>query len=95
MNNRTRHVEENPGLSVSRRSLESDILQMTLLRILHKDLGFKANKVQLTQVLMPSDYQQRRVFVDWVLEMHQTNPEFHRKIYLSGEAHFHIGSYVN
>ncbi len=34
-----RSVEENTGLSIPRRSLELDIPQTTLHRILHKDLG--------------------------------------------------------
>ena len=42
-------VEENPGLSIPRRSLELGISQTSLYRILHKDLGLKAYKVQLTQ----------------------------------------------
>ena len=40
-----RSVEENSGLSISRRSLELDIPQTTLHRILHKDLSLKAFKV--------------------------------------------------
>ena len=88
-------VEENPGLSIPRRSLELGIPQTSLHRILHKDLGLKAYKVQLTQELKPADHQQRRVFADWVLEMHENDPEFHRKIILTDEAHFHLGGYVN
>ena len=88
-------VEENPGLSIPRRSLELGIPQTSLHRILHKDLGLKAYKVQLTQELKPADHQQRRVFADWVLEMHENDPVFHRKIILTEEAHFHLGGYVN
>lgn len=88
-------VEENPGLSIPRRSLELGIPQTSLHRILHKDLGLKAYKLQLTQELKPSDHQQRRVFADWVVEMHENDPEFHRKIILSDEAHFHLGGFVN
>ncbi|CAB3225785.1 unnamed protein product [Arctia plantaginis] len=58
-------VEENAGLSIPRRSLELGIPQTSLHRILHKDLGLKAYKVQLTQELKPADHQQRRVFADW------------------------------
>ena len=28
-------------------------------------------------------------------KMHENEPEFHRKIILSDEAHFHLGGYVN
>lgn len=88
-------VEENPDLSISRRSLELGIPRTTLHRILHKDLGLKAYKVQLTQQLMPTDHQQRRVFAEWVIEMHQANQEFHRQIIMSDEAHFNLGGHVN
>ena len=27
--------------------------------------------------------------------MHENEPEFHRKIIMSDEAHFHLGDYVN
>lgn len=90
-----RSVEENPGLSIPRRSLELDIPQTTLHRILHKDLSLKAFKVQLTQELKPVDHHKRRIFADWVLQMHQNDPDFHRKIIFSDEAHFHLGGYVN
>ena len=88
-------VEENPGLSITRRSLKMDIPQTSLHRILHKDLGLKAYKVQWTQELKPADHQQLRFFADWVLEMHENDPVFHRKIILTEEAHFHLGGYVN
>ncbi|VEN62217.1 unnamed protein product, partial [Callosobruchus maculatus] len=42
-------VEQYPGLCIPRRSLELGIPQTLLHRILHKDLGIKAYKVQLTQ----------------------------------------------
>ena len=56
---------------------------------------FKAYKVQLTHELKSAEYQQRRVFANWVLEMYENEPEFHRKIIMSDEAHFHLGGYVN
>ena len=27
--------------------------------------------------------------------MHENEPEFHQKIFMSDEAHFHLGGYVN
>ena len=85
-------VEKNPGLSIPRRSLELDISQTTLHRILHKDLCLKAYKVQLTQELKPADHKKClcRVFANWVLEMHENEPEFHRKIIMSKEAYFYL-----
>ena len=29
------------------------------------------------------------------MKMHENEPGFHRKIIMSDEAHFHLGSYVN
>ena len=81
-----RSVEKSPVLLIPRRSLELDIPQTTLHRILHKDLGLKAFKVQLTQELKPVDHHKRRIFADWVLQMHQNDPDFHRKIIFSNEA---------
>jgi len=42
----TKTVEENPGLSIPRHSLELGIRQTSLHRILHKDLSLKAYTVQ-------------------------------------------------
>lgn len=53
-------VAENRGLSISRRSQELGISQASLHRILHKDLGLHAYKLQLTQELKPADHAQRR-----------------------------------
>ena len=39
--------------------------------------GRKVYKVQLTQPLNPADHLQRRIFADWVLEMHANDPEFY------------------
>src|ERR1700712_2636076 len=88
-------VEKSPNLSIPRRSLELDIPKTSLHRILHKDLGLKAYTVQLTQEFKPADHQQRRVFADWVVEMHENDLEFHRKIFFSDEAYFHLGGFVN
>lgn len=72
-------------MSISRRSLELGNPH----RILHKDLGFKAF-ISQKQELTPTDHKQRLVFVDWVLEMHQTDLEFHRKMVLRDEADYHF-----
>ena len=88
-------VAENPCLSIPRRSLELGISQTTLHWILYKDLCIKAYKIQLKQKLKPADHEQRRVFANWVLEMHENEPDFHRKIIMSDEVHFHLRDNVN
>jgi len=45
-------------------------------RILRRDLGLHPYKIQLTQELKVNDHRQRRVFVDWVLEQLEVNPNF-------------------
>lgn len=64
-----------------RRSLEFSITQMSLQRLLYYDFGLEAHTVQLTQELKPADHQQYRFFADWVLEMHESYLEFHRKTF--------------
>ena len=73
----SRYVEETPGLSFLRHSLELGIAKTSLHRILHNHLGLKAFKVQVTLQLKTADHQQRRVFADWVLEMHENIPKLH------------------
>ena len=38
---------------------------------------------------------QRHVFANWVLEMHENEPEFHRKIFMSNQADFDLRGYAN
>lgn len=80
-------VEENRGVSIRRRSSKLDIPQTSFYRILNKDLRFKACKLQLAQ--------QRRDFGDWVPEMHENDPKFHRNIILTDEACVHLDGYAN
>lgn len=89
------NVEENSRLSIARRSQELGISESSLQRILHNDLGLKAYKIQLTHQIKPRDHEQRRLFIDWVLEMQRNDPSFFKKIILSDEAHFHLHGYVN
>lgn len=88
-------VTENPGTSIRHRGPELNITRPSLQRILTKDLHLHAYKIQLTQELKPRDHAQRRGFVDWVLEHHQIDADFSRKIIFSDEAHFQLNGYVN
>lgn len=88
-------VAENQGTSIRHRSQELNISRSTMQRILVKDLHLHAYKVQLVQEIKPSDHAQRREFADWVLEHHQINADFSKKIIFSDEAHFQLDGYVN
>ena len=48
-------VLEHPSTSTRHRSQELNISRISLRRILHKDLGMKAYKVQIVQELKPHD----------------------------------------
>lgn len=64
-------------------------------RILRKDLGVHAYKIALTQELKPNEHLLRRRFTDWALEHFEMDPEFHKKIIFSDEAHFWLNGFVN
>ena len=91
----TESVRQNPGTSTRRRSQQVGIPRTTLRRILHKDLGMFAYKIQLVQELKPNDLPQRLRFAEWALNELNDDPNFARKIIFSDEAHFHLGGYVN
>lgn len=88
-------VADDPNQSIPRRSQELGIPQTTLWRILRKDLGLHPYKIKLTQELKPLDHLKRRTFSDWALEKLRHDPDFHRKIIFSDEAHFWLNGFVN
>jgi len=88
-------VEEDPNLSIRRRSQELGLCPSTTWKILRKDLGLHPYKIQLVQELKPRDHYMRRSFADWALEQLATDPLFYRKILFSDEAHFWLNGFVN
>ena len=88
-------VEEDPNLSIRRRSQELGLCPSTTWKILRKDLGLHPYKIQLVQELKPRDHYMRRSFADWALEQLATDPLFYRKIVFSDEAHFWLNGFVN
>ena len=69
-------VCEAPSTSIRRRSQQLNILETSLRRILHKDLGMAPYKVQLVQELKPIDHPLKE------------DADFVKKIIFSDEAHF-------
>ncbi|CAK9813904.1 Transposable element Tc3 transposase [Anthophora plagiata] len=88
-------VREQPSTSTRHRSQELNISRTSLRRILHKDLGMNAYKVQLVQELKPHDHLMRFRFAQWAEDRLIEDEHFYRKIIFSDEAHFHLGGYVN
>lgn len=88
-------VNNDPGTSIRRRSQELGISTTSIFKIMHCDLNLFPYKIQLTQVLQPSDHLERRKFADFVLERTQEDPDFVKKILFSDESHFHLQGYVN
>ncbi|GFX97536.1 DUF4817 domain-containing protein [Trichonephila clavipes] len=60
-----RSIEEDPNESIRHRAQELDLCPSILWKILRKDLGLRAYKIQLVQELKPNDHQARRRFVEW------------------------------
>ncbi|GFU24028.1 DUF4817 domain-containing protein [Trichonephila clavipes] len=90
-----RSIEEDPNEFIRHRAQELDLCPSTLWKILWKDLGLRAYKIQLVQELKPNDHQARRRFVEWAQNEMAVVPDFHKRILLSDEAHFWLNGYVN
>lgn len=90
-----RSVEEDPNQSIRHRAQELDMCPSTLWKILRKDLGLRAYKIQLVQELKPHDHLARRSFGEWAQNKIAVDPDFHKRILFSDEAHFWLNGYVN
>ncbi|GFX91511.1 DUF4817 domain-containing protein [Trichonephila clavipes] len=90
-----RSIEEDPNESIRHRAHELDLCSSTLWKILWKDLGLRAYKIQLVQELKQNDHQARRRFVEWAQNEIAVVPDFHKRILFSDEAHFWLNGYVN
>jgi hypothetical protein len=90
-----RSVEEDPNESIRHRAQQLELCPSTLWKILRKDLGLRAYKIQLVQELKPHDHYTRRTFGEWAENNIQLDPRFQCKILFSDEAHFWLNGYVN
>ncbi|XP_033213870.1 uncharacterized protein LOC117170932 [Belonocnema kinseyi] len=88
-------IEEDPNQSLTCRSQALSSSVTSLWRIMRKDLGPHPYKIKLTQELKPLDHQKRRIFVNWAEQQLENDPDFHRKIIFSDEAHFWLHGFVN
>lgn len=90
-----RSVDNDPNVSIRRRSQQVNLCPSTLWKILRKDLGLRAYKIQLVQELKPQDHLLRRTLAEWAEGKIAVDPRFHMKILFSDEAHFWLNGYVN
>ena len=83
-------IDENPRSTIRRN--ENGLSATTFHRILHKDLGLKAYKVQKKHQLLPNDYHRRMTFCNWLLQRHE---RFCDKLIMTDEAAFSMDGTVN
>ena len=90
-----RGVEEDPNQSIRHRAQEFNMCPSILWKILRKDLALRAYKIQPVQELKPHDHPARRRFDEWAQNKIAVDPDFHKRILFSDEAHFCLNGYVN
>jgi len=88
-------VSKSPSTSICRRSQELQISPNALWRIIHMDLHLFPYKIQLTQQLNLQDHSCRQEYAEQMLHLVNDSLDFHEKILMSDEAHFHLNGYVN
>ncbi|XP_055308848.1 uncharacterized protein LOC129572772 [Sitodiplosis mosellana] len=88
-------VREDREESIRHRSQQLGLSYATTWRILRRDLGLKAYKIQLVQELKPTDMPNRYRFSVWALEKLEEDPLFSTRILFSDEAHFTLNGHVN
>ena len=72
-------VCEAPSTSIHRRYQQLNILEISLRRILHKDLGMTPYKAQLVQKLKPIDPPIRFRFAKWPCDRFIEDADFDKK----------------
>ena len=70
---------EAPSTSIHRRSLQLNIAETSLRRILHKDLGMMPNKVQLVQELRPIHHSMYFRYAKWACDRLTEDADFGKK----------------
>jgi len=87
-----RSVIESPRRSTRRRASVLGLSRRSLQGILHDELNFHPYKIMIVQKLLPSDFVQRRLFCERMLEIIASDDVM---LMMSDEAHFHLDGYVN
>lgn len=81
-------IKDDSNQSIRRRSQQLGLCPSTLWKILRKDLGLKAFKIQFVQELKPNDHRMRCQFGEWAEAQIDIDFEFPFKILFSDEADF-------
>jgi len=87
-----RLVIESPQRSTRSRASILGLSHHSLQRILHGELNFHPYKIMTVQKLLPSDFVQRRLFFERMLEIIASDDVI---LIMSDEAHFDLDGYVN
>uniref|UniRef100_A0AAF5I442 Uncharacterized protein n=1 Tax=Strongyloides stercoralis TaxID=6248 RepID=A0AAF5I442_STRER len=85
-------LNDNSRTSIRRLSKLTGVSKSTIQRLLHKN-NYKTYKPIHTNKQYPNDMLKRKQFCTWLQEQKSNN--FHRSIYYSDEAVFHINGCVN
>jgi len=87
-----RSVIESPRRSTRRRASVLGLSRRSLQGILHDELNFHPYKIMIVQKLLPSDFVQRRLFFERMLEIIASDDVMSM---MNDEAHCHLDGYVN
>ena len=88
-------VEDNPNISIRRLAQQLGTSIFTAHAILKGKLSLHAYKIQICQMLKPTDLERRVKFCKWLLERVEENSDFLGKLFMSDEAHFSLNGHVN
>lgn len=88
-------VERSPTTLGRRRAAQLGTSRRTLERIIHDDLHIFPYKIQVTQLLLPTDKPHRLDYAKFVVKMAENDGDFWRQIIMSDEAHFSLNGAVN
>lgn len=88
-------VVEKPRTSTRKRSTQLAISRRSLQRILVKDLRLFPYKIQVTQKLLPADFEKRIQYSNAIVNLENQIANFSKKIIMSDEAHFCLNGAVN
>lgn len=87
-------MERNPRRSALHLSLELNVSDRSIRRILH-DCKFHPYKIQVVQQLQENDLAARMQFCQEMLNRMENDENFIHNLFMSDEAHFHLSGYVN
>ena len=83
-----------PHTSIRRLSLQLQITKSTVHKILHKQLKFRAHKIQIVQHLQDDDYTASVDGCNLLIEKIDNDNRLLSNLIFSGEATFHISDRV-